>query len=172
MRRARWLTSTLVLAAVALVATAQETSRPASPDSNAGQATSTQTPQTSRAKGSLEILTDTQGVDFGPYLSKVLKAVRMNWYSLIPEHARPPELKQGQVSIEFVILQDGHVAGMKIAQSSGDVPMDRAAWGGITASQPFAPLPEAFPGKYLGLRFHFYYNPPKGSVQDSTSEKK
>jgi len=118
-----------------------------------------------RVQGNLEVLTDTQGVDFGPYLQRVLQAVRMNWYNIIPEEARPPLLKKGKVSIEFVILKDGKVAGMKIVGPSGDVSLDRAAWGGITASLPFAPLPNEFHGPYLGLRFHFYYNPGKGDLE-------
>jgi len=117
------------------------------------------------ARGNLEVLSDTQGVDFGPYLSRVLQAVRMNWYSLIPEAARAPLLKRGKVSIEFAILPDGKVAGMKIISPSGDVSLDRAAWGGITASNPFSPLPSEFHGPYLALRFHFYYNPAKGDIQ-------
>jgi hypothetical protein len=36
----------------------------------------------------IEILTDTMGVDFGPYKQRVLHDVRMNWYQLIPEQAR------------------------------------------------------------------------------------
>jgi TonB family protein len=115
--------------------------------------------------GALEVLSDTQGVDFGPYLSRVLQAVKMNWYNLIPEAARPPLLMRGKVSIEFAILPDGKVAGMRIISPSGDVSLDRAAWGGITASNPFAPLPGEFHGPYLALRFHFYYNPQKGDMQ-------
>jgi TonB family protein len=118
-----------------------------------------------RTAGNLEVLSDTQGVDFGPYLSRVLQAVRMNWYNLIPEAARPPLLERGKVSIEFAILPDGKVAGMRITSPSGDVSLDRAAWGGITASNPFAPLPSEFHGPYLALRFHFYYNPAKGDIQ-------
>jgi TonB family protein len=115
--------------------------------------------------GPAEVLSDTQGVDFGPYLSRVLDAVRRNWYTLIPEEARPPLLKRGKVSIEFAILPNGKVAGMNIVGPSGDVPLDRAAWGGITESIPFAPLPNAFHGPYLALRFHFYYNPGKGDLE-------
>jgi TonB family protein len=89
----------------------------------------------------------------------------MNWYNLIPEAARPPLLERGKVSIEFAILPDGKVAGMHIVSPSGDVSLDRAAWGGITASNPFAPLPGEFHGPYLALRFHFYYNPAKGDIQ-------
>jgi TonB family protein len=118
-----------------------------------------------RVQGNLEVLSDTQGVDFGPYLSRVLQAVRMNWYAIIPESARPPLLKRGKVSIQFVILPNGKVAGMQYTGSSGDIALDRAAWGGITASDPFAPLPKEFHGPYLALRFHFFYNPQKGDLE-------
>ncbi|MGO9520472.1 MAG: TonB family protein [Candidatus Korobacteraceae bacterium] len=117
-----------------------------------------------RTLGNLEVLSDTQGVDFGPYLSRVLEAVRRNWYILIPEEARAPLMKRGRLAIEFVILQDGKVAGMKLVSPSGDVSLDRAAWGGITGSNPFAPLPGEFHGPYLALRFRFYYNPQKGDM--------
>jgi TonB family protein len=115
-----------------------------------------------RANGvqsNLDIMSDTMGVDFGPYLQRVLQDVRNNWYNLIPEVARPPLMKRGKVSIEFAILKDGSVAGMTLRGPSGDVSLDRAAWGGITGSNPFPPLPGEFRGQYLALRFHFYYNP-------------
>ncbi len=117
-----------------------------------------------RHLGNLEVLSDTQGVDFGPYLSRVLDAVRRNWYTLIPEEARAPLMKRGKLAIEFVILPDGKIAGMKLVAPSGDVSLDRAAWGGITGSNPFAPLPSEFHGPYLALRFRFYYNPQKGDM--------
>ncbi len=117
------------------------------------------------AMGPLEILSDTMGVDFGPYLQRVLHDVRMNWYNLIPESARAPLMKKGKVTIEFAILKDGTVAGMRLVSTSGDVALDRGAWGGITASNPFPPLPTEFGGQYLGLRFAFYYNPDRSDLQ-------
>jgi hypothetical protein len=119
--------------------------------------------------GPLDVLSDTMGVDFGPYLARVLHDVRENWYRIIPESARAPLMKKGKVSIEFAILRNGSVQGMALAGSgsgtSGDIALDRAAWGGITASNPFPPLPNEFPGQYLALRFHFYYNPEKADLQ-------
>ncbi len=109
----------------------------------------------------IEILTDTMGVDFGPYKQRVLHDVRMNWYQLIPEQARAPLMKKGKVTIEFAILKDGTVAGMRLVSTSGDMALARAAWGGITASNPFPPLPSEFSGSYIRLRFSFRYNPEK-----------
>jgi TonB family protein len=117
------------------------------------------------AMGPLDVLTDTMGVDFGPYLQRVLHDVRVNWYNLIPESARAPIMKKGKVSIEFAIMKDGTVEGMRLVSTSGDVALDRGAWGGITASNPFPPLPSEFGGQYLALRFHFLYNPDKSDLQ-------
>src|ERR1700722_11086431 len=117
------------------------------------------------AMGPLEVLSDTMGVDFGPYLQRVLHDVKINWYNLIPESARAPLMKKGKVTIEFAILKNGTVAGMRLVSTSGDVALDRGAWGGITASNPFPPLPNEFGGQYLALRFMFLYNPDKADLQ-------
>lgn len=121
--------------------------------------------QQAQALGPMEILSDTMGVDFGPYLARVVHDVRENWYRLIPESAQAPIMKKGKVAIEFAITKDGTVAGMTLTGPSGDVALDRAAWGGITASNPFPPLPQEFRGQYLALRFRFYYNPDKNEMQ-------
>ena len=113
----------------------------------------------------LEVLSDTMGVDFGPYLQRVLHDVRQNWYNLIPEVARAPLMKKGKVSLEFAITKDGNVAGLQYVSSSGDVALDRAAYGGITASNPFPPLPSEFRGNYLELRFNFFYNPDASDLR-------
>jgi TonB family protein len=114
-----------------------------------------------RQVGGLEVLSDTQGVDFGPYLQRVLHDVRENWYRAIPESA---QMKHGSLIIEFAITKDGKVAGMKLVAPSGDVPLDRAAWAGIVGSDPFPALPSEFGGQYLALRFKFFYNPTKDEL--------
>jgi TonB family protein len=115
--------------------------------------------------GPMEVLTDTMGVDFGPYLARVLLIVKENWYRGIPESAMPPIMKKGKLAIHFVVLKDGRVAYMAQDLSSGDVALDRAAWGAISISSPFPPLPKEFQGQNLGLRFYFYYNPDKADLE-------
>src|SRR5262249_24574980 len=117
--------------------------------------------QNARTQSDLEITTDTQGVDFGPYLQRVLHDVKQNWYNIIPESAMAPILKKGKVTIDFAITKNGQVAGLRYVYGSGDVALDRAQYGGTTASNPFPPLPSEFTGQYLGLRFRFIYNPDK-----------
>jgi TonB family protein len=119
------------------------------------------------AMENMDILTDTMGVDFGPYLQRVLHDVKENWYRVIPESAEPPISKKGKVAIQFLILKNGTVGGMKLEGASGDIALDRAAWAGITGSNPFPPLPSEFPGQYLGLRIYFFYNPAPGEMSQS-----
>jgi TonB C terminal len=56
-------------------------------------------------------------------------------------------------------MKDGKIADVLLAESSGDVALDRAAYGGVTESSPLPPLPSAFSCTFLTLRFRFYYNP-------------
>ncbi len=105
-----------------------------------------------------DILSDTLGVDFGPYMNRIIAATKRSWYPLIPESARPPLDKQGKVGIRFKIYPDGSVQQMILEFPSGDVSLDRAAWGGILGASPYPALPKNFKGPFLELRFGFYYN--------------
>lgn len=117
------------------------------------------------AKGGLEILSDTMGVDFGPYMKRLRYTVQTHWDPLIPESAMPPIMRKGVVVIEFAITKDGKVMGMKLVSSSGDVALDRAAWGAITDAIPLPNLPTVFAGDYLQIRARFYYNPDKNDLE-------
>ena len=92
-------------------------------------------------------------MDFGPYVQRMLSDVKYHWFKLIPES---DEMKQSKLAIEFAISKEGRVANMCLLAISGDVARDRAAWNGITSSNPFPPLPTDFTGPYLGLRIRSY----------------
>jgi hypothetical protein len=108
--------------------------------------------------GGLEMLTPTEGVDFTTYLARVLASVRRNWESVMPESARLGD--QGKVLLQFRILRNGVVPDQEpvMMGTSGKEPLDRAAMSSIRASTPFEPLPSAFSGPYIELRFLFLYN--------------
>jgi TonB family protein len=109
-----------------------------------------------RDTSTVEMLSDPQGVDFKPYLIRVLATVRRNWRSVIPESARLG--RQGRVQIQFAIARDGSVPKLVIAMPSGTDALDRAAVAGISASNPFPPLPGAFKGEQVRLQLTFSYN--------------
>src|SRR5260370_29084003 len=50
--------------------------------------------------GGIEILSDTMGVDFGPYMQRLKVQVQSHWNPLIPESVLPPMMKTGTVVIE------------------------------------------------------------------------
>jgi outer membrane biosynthesis protein TonB len=110
--------------------------------------------------GSMEILSDTQGVDFGPYLQRLHVVLQGRFDVEVPQVARPPVMKKGLVVIEFAILKDGTITSMRMVSSAGDVALDRGAWGTLTFG-PAPQLPTQFTGDYILMRGYFYYNPDK-----------
>jgi outer membrane biosynthesis protein TonB len=110
------------------------------------------------AFGNLEMLTPTEGVDFSSYLQRVYVTVKRNWFAVMPESVRLGD--KGVVSLQFRIMRDGGVPASEPAtvHTSTKEPLDRAAISSIRASNPFEPLPRAFSGPYIELRFTYYYN--------------
>jgi TonB family protein len=102
-----------------------------------------------------EILSDTLGVDFGPYIKRLLRILYESWLPLIPEETRPPLNKEGQTLIRFTINKDGTVSAMHLDDSTHDQAIDRAAWGSITGVGQMPPLPRNFTGPNLELRIDF-----------------
>jgi len=113
-------------------------------------------PAPGKSGSTLELLSDPQGVDFRPYLIMVLSAVRRNWYAVMPESAKLG--RRGRTAIQFAINKDGRVPKLVIASPSGTEALDRAAVAGISASNPFPPLPREFPGFQIRLQLVFLYN--------------
>ena len=107
-----------------------------------------------------EILTPTEGVDFSDYMARVIAAVRRNWYAVMPESAQLGD--RGRVALQFRIMKNGSVPDGEPVRliGSGKEPLDRAAVSAIRSSNPFEPLPPAFSGPYIELRFYFLYNLP------------
>ena len=106
----------------------------------------------------MQLLSDPQGVDFKPYLLQVLSKVRRNWMAIVPDSARMG--RRGLVLIQFSIDRGGGVPKLVIASPSGITAFDRAAVAGISASNPFPPLPAAYKGDQIRLQMAFSYNLP------------
>jgi outer membrane biosynthesis protein TonB len=121
-------------------------------------------PQHPGAGGGLQILSDTQGVDFSAWMRAWYFDTYRTWDPLIPDEVNPPISKQGQVMIRFKVLPNGRLmdGSVVLEGRSGDVALDRAAWGALTGSG-YPPLPRDFHGPYLELRALFLYNmqPPQ-----------
>jgi TonB C terminal len=112
------------------------------------------------AYGAMELLTPTEGVDFNNYLARVYASVKQNWYAVMPQSVFLGD--KGVVVLEFKIMRNGSVPTGEPAllRGSGKGPLDRAALSSVRASNPFEPLPPAFSGPYIELRFSYWYNIP------------
>jgi outer membrane biosynthesis protein TonB len=106
----------------------------------------------------IEMLTPTEGVDFSDYLARVYQSVKRNWFAVMPASVELGD--KGVVSLQFKIMKNGGVPDGEPVKvfGSGKEPLDRAAISSIRASNPFEPLPPAFSGPYIELRFTYYYN--------------
>jgi len=108
--------------------------------------------------GGVQILTDTQNVDFSSWLQRWHYETERTWDPLIPDEVNPPLNKSGQVLIRFKILPNGQLMEPPILEGrSGDTALDRAAWGALTGSN-YPPLPKDFHGPFIELRALFMYN--------------
>lgn len=114
--------------------------------------------------GGVQVLSDTQGVDFSSWLARWHYDTEKTWDPLIPDEVNPPINKSGAVAIEFKVLPNGRLMpdSVHLVGRSGDTALDRAAWGALTGSS-YPPLPSDFHGPYLELRAYFLYNmtPPQ-----------
>ena len=113
--------------------------------------------------GGVQVLSDTQGVDFNSWLLRWHRETERTWDPLIPDEVNPPIYKKGAVVIRFKVLPSGRImeGSMALEGRSGDTGLDRAAWGALTGSN-YPPLPREFHGPYLELRAVFLYNMEPG----------
>ncbi len=106
----------------------------------------------------IEMLTDTEGVDFNDYFRRIYYIVKGNWEAVMPPSVSLGE--QGVVSLHVKIMRDGSVPDPEpvMVYGSGKEPLDRAAVSSIRASNPFPPLPAQFKGPFIEVRYTYYYN--------------
>ena len=112
---------------------------------------------------SIEMLSDTQGVDFDPFMQSVYRSVKREWFA-----GMPPSIEKGEkgiVSIEFRVQQDGKVPAdsLKVVSGSGRKELDDVGLNAIHNVAPFDHLPSKFSQPFVELSMIFYYNtaPPR-----------
>ncbi len=84
-----------------------------------------------------DVLSDTQGVNFEPYLREMLREIYAKWILLIPAEARQPRNVAGTTVVRFRIDPLGNIVAMFLDGSSHDDALNRAAWGAIAGCGPF-----------------------------------
>ena len=113
----------------------------------------------------VEVLSDTQGMDFSIYLRRVNFPIRRNWHEITRAGSFGTH-KLAQLAVEFSIAKEGSVGNAHITQSSNDQAVDEAALNAVRNASPLPALPETYTAPSLSLRMHFFYNPnPTSELQ-------
>jgi TonB family protein len=112
-----------------------------------------------QAQGGIKLLSDTNGVDFRPYLIQVMAAIRRNWFAVYPEAAKTG--MRGEVILQFRVAKQGLVAKVVYNGQSNSRALNEAAVSAISASNPFPPLPAEYKGDHVDLQMRFMYNMPR-----------
>ena len=91
------------------------------------------------------------GNRFGWYEQLLRERVARNWRSQEVD----ARAVNAPVLVTFVLMRDGSVQNVKVAQTSGNYTMDQSALRAITISAPFPPLPPQFERNQANLEFWF-----------------
>ncbi|MBW4040252.1 MAG: TonB C-terminal domain-containing protein [Acidobacteria bacterium] len=110
--------------------------------------------QDGRLSQSVDLLSDTQGVNFRPYMKAILSEIDDQWSTRVPEGAHP-----GSTEIRLTVKPDGSISEMHMDGSTKDDGLNRAAWSSLTSLGQLPPLPAKFHGANLEMRIHFVVNP-------------
>jgi TonB family protein len=113
-------------------------------------------PSAGQPHAGLQLKSDPMGVDFRPYMTQVLAAIRRNWFAVYPEAARLGQ--SGTVTLEFAVVKQGLVTKVIFSGQSGLKALDQSAVAAISASNPLPPLPVEFKGDRIVLQMTFLYN--------------
>jgi len=97
------------------------------------------------------VMFDNANFKFSYYTNSIVKKIRRNWrwsssYTVL------------RAVIYFKIDRNGDIIYTKIKESSGDEEFDKNALRAVLLSSPFAPLPETYYEKDLGVYFEFKFN--------------
>jgi TonB family protein len=105
---------------------------------------------------SVEILSPTEGVDFGSYIANLTFKVREVWYADMPKDVYLGA--KGRCSVTFRISAGGKIDQVSLESSSGMASLDEAAMKSLRDTDPMDPLPAQFKAPYMQLRFTYLYN--------------
>lgn len=97
---------------------------------------------------------NTQDPILSPYTKKIESWIEAQWE--YPDLAKHYGL-QGKVTVEFTVLQNGHIDLLSVARSSGSNLLDDEAVRAIKAAAPFPPIPRSIAANRLRIIAGFTY---------------
>lgn len=115
------------------------------------------------ANPQIEVLTALTGIDQTTALQEaelIQQQAKDSWASTMPQGVHraltvdPNSPTQRRVAIEFSVASNGHLSDMVLTHASGQVNLDRAAWGALTGMGPVPGQPD----RRLRYRITFVYD--------------
>ena len=97
---------------------------------------------------------NTQDPILAPFTKKIESWIEAQWQ--YPDLAKHYGL-QGKVTVEFTVLQDGHIDLLSVVRSSGSNLLDDEAVRAIKAAAPFPPIPRSIAANRLRIIAGFTY---------------
>jgi TonB family protein len=110
-------------------------------------------PNGGRTDQNADIQFDSMGVDFGPWLRRFKAQIEHNW--LVPTAA---ELMKGRVVIQFYVLRNGTITGLRVVQPSAIEAFTISALNALKLSNPTSALPAEYPADQVLFTVTFHYN--------------
>jgi TonB family protein len=102
------------------------------------------------SKQSSDQATATDAVDFAPYMARLQKSIKRNWF--------PPKKESSQkTQVTFSLARDGTISNLRVTQSSGDQDEDQAGLRAVQKLGKAEPLPLGADAK-VDIQFSFDYN--------------
>jgi TonB family protein len=108
-------------------------------------------PNSNRSSESEQGIDAHQDIAWAPYISKLRDKVKQQWVPGFTESSR-------RTVLLITIDRSGQISDLQIIQPSGLSATDQAAYNAIKRAAPFAPLPTAYAGNYINIKFIFDIN--------------
>jgi TonB family protein len=105
----------------------------------------------------VDILSDTNGADLGPYMRTLISDLKKHWLAPAGAATNQPLLKQEDTIIDMTIAPDGHLLAMRVEDSTHDSALDKTAWSAAKETN-YVALPAGMNDQNLKLRAHFVVN--------------
>jgi TonB family protein len=102
---------------------------------------------------------DTKGVEFGPWVRRVLAQIKKNW--LIPNAAMA---LRGRVAVSFNVHKDGTITDIVVSVPCAFDVLNKSSSDAVAASSPTVPLPPEYPSEKALITITFYYNVTPGQM--------
>lgn len=107
--------------------------------------------------GKVNVTGDSAPPSFFSYVSPIIRAAEKCWEESTEDKSHAPSVKEGQVTVQFRIENDGQLSAIEVTSSSGDVVLDHDAVACISPLKAGKPFPVDLKAKKLITQMQLLY---------------